>query len=57
MDKNYAASEGRDFLASAIWGKDCDWEADDLDDMEDDYIVDWLEELGYEWTGSSWKAA
>lgn len=57
MDKNYAASEGRDFLASVIWGEDCDWDPDDLEDRDDDCIIDWLEDLEYEWTGGSWKAA
>lgn len=56
MDKEYAASEGRDFLATVIWDEDCDWSPDDLEDRDDDHIINWLEELGYEWTSTSWKA-
>ena len=56
MRDNYAADEGRDFLATVIWGDACEWSPDDLEEMDDDYIENWLAELGYDWDGASWKA-
>lgn len=54
MENEFAANEGRDFLATVIWDEDCEWSPDSLDDREDDEIITWLEELGYEWNGGSW---
>ena len=50
-----AATDGRDFLGMVIWDESCDWTPEDLEDFDDDYIEGWLEELGYEWTGTTWR--
>ena len=49
----YAASEGREFLPLILEGEALNV---DLDEKEDWEIIAWLEELGYEWDGSSWVA-
>jgi len=53
-NEEYAASEGREFLKLIT-----EVDPDDIDDEEkyQDYaIIAWLEEMNYEWNGSSWVA-
>lgn len=54
MSDEYAVSEGREFLKLIT-----DVDHADIDDeskYDDGDIMVWLEEMGYEWNGSSWVA-
>lgn len=52
-DDEYAAIEGRAFLALILEGEAAE---SDFDEKDDDEITTWLEELGYQWNGASWVA-
>lgn len=52
-DKEYAASEGREFLKLIT-----EVNPDEIDEKYEDWeIIAWLEEMDYEWNGASWVAA
>lgn len=51
LEDEEAATEGRDFLPLILEGEAL---SIDLDEKEDWEIIEWLNELGYSWNGSSW---